>query len=67
MKANADNVIALFEGFSEEEKAKVLRHLGRLTPGYRFTAEGYDRVVEQLEEGTLEVETAKKQHYVRTT
>ena len=67
MKATADNIIALFEGLPEEEKAKVLRHLGRLTPGYRFTADEYDRMVEQLEEGNLDKETTKKRHYVRTT
>ena len=67
MKATADNIITLFESLPEEEKAKVLRHLGRLTPGYRFSAEEYDRMVEQLEEGSLEVEATKKQHYVRTT
>ena len=67
MKATADNIIALFEGLPEEEKAKVLRHLERLTPGYHFTAEEYDRMVEQLEQGVLNTESTKKQHYVRNT
>ena len=67
MKATADNIITLFESLPEEAKAKVLRHLGRLTPGYRFSAEEYDRMVEQLEKGTLDTEIIKKQHYVHTT
>ena len=67
MKATADNIINLFDCLPEEEKAKVLRHLESLSPGYRFTPEAYDRMVEQLEQGTLDVEATKRQHYVRTT
>ena len=63
----AEEVIKLYSELSDEEKNKVRRYLDRTTPGYRFTAEDYNDMVDRLEKGSLDVTATKKQHFVKYT